>query len=207
MVASVTSLDFQNEQEINRAIETIHITNMMEVPDLATYMLEDERLGTFKSWPFNEDTSCNARKMAEAGYIFCGSKDEPDLVQCQVCLKKLDGWKQDDDPWNEHKTHSSSCLFVKIGKKDADLTVYNHFDLSLERTKNIMKAEHAEQRAAFIEKAEESKQLLQYVRSSQTFHTSLLPYRQGDRNSKVLPDYTAIQHRRQLSSYILLINR
>lgn len=39
---------------------------------------------------------------------------------------------------NEHKTHSSSCLFVKIGKKDADLTVYNHFDLSLERTKNIM---------------------------------------------------------------------
>jgi hypothetical protein len=37
--------------------------------------------------------------MAEAGFVFCGSKSEPDLVQCQVCLKKLDGWEQDDDPW------------------------------------------------------------------------------------------------------------
>jgi len=27
---------------------------------------------------------------------------------------------------------------VKIGKKDADLTAYNHLDLSLERTKNVM---------------------------------------------------------------------
>jgi hypothetical protein len=37
--------------------------------------------------------------MAEAGFIFCGSKDEPDLVHCQVCLKKLDGWEEDDSPW------------------------------------------------------------------------------------------------------------
>jgi hypothetical protein len=39
--------------------------------------------------------------MAEAGFIFCGSKSEPDLTQCQVCLKKLDGWEKDDDPWYE----------------------------------------------------------------------------------------------------------
>jgi hypothetical protein len=37
--------------------------------------------------------------MAEAGFIFCGSKSEPDLAQCHVCLKKLDGWEQDDEPW------------------------------------------------------------------------------------------------------------
>jgi hypothetical protein len=39
--------------------------------------------------------------MAEAGFVFCGSKQEPDLTQCQVCLKKLDGWEKDDDPWYE----------------------------------------------------------------------------------------------------------
>jgi hypothetical protein len=39
---------------------------------------------------------------------------------------------------NEHKKHCPSCLFVKTGKKDADLTVYEYLNLSFERKKNIM---------------------------------------------------------------------
>lgn len=38
-------------------------------------------------------------QMAAAGFHFTGSKNEPDLAQCFVCLKELDGWEEDDDPW------------------------------------------------------------------------------------------------------------
>jgi len=38
-------------------------------------------------------------QLAEAGFICCVSKHDNDLVQCQVCLKKLHGWEEDDDPW------------------------------------------------------------------------------------------------------------
>lgn len=131
----------------------------MNVPaqymNVEDYMFQDQRLETFKEWPFNKDSSCTVHKMAEAGFIFCGSKSEPDLAQCYVCLKKLDGWEQDDEPWKEHKKHSPSCLFVKIGKKEADMTPLNHLDLFFERRKNTMKEEYEAYRASLLEMAEE----------------------------------------------------
>jgi hypothetical protein len=38
-------------------------------------------------------------QMAAAGFYFAGSKSEPDLACCFVCLKELDGWEEEDDPW------------------------------------------------------------------------------------------------------------
>ncbi|XP_023723909.1 baculoviral IAP repeat-containing protein 5-like [Cryptotermes secundus] len=137
---------------------------LAQYKNMKDYMFQDQRLETFSEWPFDEDSSCNAHKMAEAGFIFCGSKSEPDLAQCQVCLKKLDGWEQDDEPWKEHKKHSPSCLYVKIGKKEADMTVGNYFDLPLERRRNIMKEEYETYRASFIEMAAEVRKKITKLR-------------------------------------------
>jgi hypothetical protein len=38
----------------------------------------------------------------------------------------------------EHAQHSPSCLFVKIGKRECDMTLNDLLDLHLERTKNLM---------------------------------------------------------------------
>lgn len=58
------------------------------------------RLKTFKDWPFqSSDNSCNPEKMAAAGFFTVGGKEEPDLVECFICSKRLHGWDPDDDPW------------------------------------------------------------------------------------------------------------
>lgn len=60
------------------------------------------RLKTFEHWPFqSSDTSCNPERMAVAGFFAVGGKNEPDLVECFICSKQLDGWDPDDDPWYE----------------------------------------------------------------------------------------------------------
>ena len=59
---------------------------------------EKERLATFKNWPFSKKDNCNAEKMAEAGFFSVGTKDEPDLAECFICGKQLDGWEPEDDP-------------------------------------------------------------------------------------------------------------
>jgi baculoviral IAP repeat-containing protein 5 len=118
------------------------------------YIYEEQRLATFKKWPFR-NSFCNARKLAEAGFIFCGSKVDHDLVQCQVCLKNLHGWEKDDDPWTEHAKHSPSCLFVNIGKRECDMTVHNLMELAFERTKNQLREEQAELKARQLAMREE----------------------------------------------------
>lgn len=71
-------------------------------------------------------------QLAEAGFYYIGSKHEPDAVQCFLCGKSLDGWEEEDDPWLEHKKHSSECKFAKLGKPECRLTVYEFFDVQME---------------------------------------------------------------------------
>lgn len=61
--------------------------------------------------------------MAEAGFYWCGSTREPDIVACFICGKILDGWEPQDDPWTEHRQHAPQCAFVKIGRSENQLTV------------------------------------------------------------------------------------
>ena len=37
--------------------------------------------------------------MAESGFFSCATDTAPDLVQCYVCLKELEGWEPTDNPW------------------------------------------------------------------------------------------------------------
>lgn len=94
---------------------------VLESPPL---FLVEERIKTFKNWPFNDKNSCNVRNMAEAGFysVATGSEDA-DAAKCFLCGKELDGWEASDDPWAEHKSHAMKCAFVQLGKKDDELQV------------------------------------------------------------------------------------
>ena len=62
--------------------------------------LEENRVATFKDWPFvNENSACISKILAKAGFSHIPTDLEPDLVKCFCCLKELDGWDPEDDPW------------------------------------------------------------------------------------------------------------
>ncbi|XP_054707191.1 baculoviral IAP repeat-containing protein 5-like [Uloborus diversus] len=97
---------------------------------------ESARLSSFKNWPFNDDSNCSAAKMAEAGFYHCPTAEEPDVVQCYVCFKELDGWEPNDDPWDEHFSHSKNCMFAKLHKAQKDLTISEIYAIEAERKAN-----------------------------------------------------------------------
>lgn len=57
------------------------------------------RIKTFDNWPFTISDKCNKECMAAAGFYAIGNSNEPDLVECFICSKQLDGWEPDDNPW------------------------------------------------------------------------------------------------------------
>ncbi|XP_015588680.1 baculoviral IAP repeat-containing protein 5 [Cephus cinctus] len=95
-----------------------------------------QRLETFVNWPFQSPNSqCNPERMAAAGFVAIGGNDEPDLVECFVCKKQMDGWDPDDDPWDEHVKHTTSCPYIKLNKQDEkQWTVREFFNLINEYT-------------------------------------------------------------------------
>lgn len=91
--------------------------------NLYMFLVED-RIKTFKNWPFSAKAKCNVRKMAEAGFYSVATGDaDADTAKCFLCGKELDGWEATDDPWAEHKSHAPQCAFVQLGKKQDDLRV------------------------------------------------------------------------------------
>lgn len=44
---------------------------LTQYTELGDYMFEDERFETFKTWPFNEDSMCNARKVLHKFIFLC----------------------------------------------------------------------------------------------------------------------------------------
>ncbi|XP_063309515.1 baculoviral IAP repeat-containing protein 5 [Pelobates fuscus] len=93
------------------------------------------RIQSFNNWPFTEDCACTPQKMAEAGFIHCPTANSPDVAQCFFCLKELEGWEPEDDPLEEHRKHSSSCLFISLKKKAEELTLGEFLKLDKERVK------------------------------------------------------------------------
>ncbi|XP_074605814.1 baculoviral IAP repeat-containing protein 5-like [Acropora palmata] len=100
----------------------------------------ENRLATFQDWPFTEETgsSCTATKMAEAGFYHSPNDRDPDIARCFVCFKELEGWEPDDNPWEEHKSHSAKCEFLLLNKKEEDWTVEDFLELETKRQINRM---------------------------------------------------------------------
>ena len=106
----------------------------MEPSDEFTMNQVKNRLVTFSDWPYDHgDCVCTSEKMAEAGFFHIPSDSEPDLVRCFVCLKELDGWEPQDDPYAEHKKHSPKCQFIKMNKKEADWTIEDLLKMEIKR--------------------------------------------------------------------------
>ncbi|EFN75940.1 Baculoviral IAP repeat-containing protein 5, partial [Harpegnathos saltator] len=98
--------------------------------EATSFFWKQGRIKTFDNWPFKISDKCNSECMASAGFYTIGNSDEPDLVECFICGKQLDGWEPDDDPWNEHLKHQSNCSFIKLNKQDEkDWTVDDLYDL------------------------------------------------------------------------------
>lgn len=79
------------------------------------------RLETYRKrrkWPHK---SPEAESMARAGFFFTPSASEPDLVQCFLCDKRLDGWDAEDDPLVEHLAHCPDCGFALALSHDAKM--------------------------------------------------------------------------------------
>lgn len=76
-------------------------------------------------------------QLAEAGFFFIGNENEPDVVQCFLCGKTLDGWEPTDDPWGEHIKHSSNCQFAQLMSPEGSLTYYQFLDIKAALLKNI----------------------------------------------------------------------
>ncbi|XP_046647255.1 baculoviral IAP repeat-containing protein 5-like [Daphnia pulicaria] len=99
---------------------------------LSEMVYEENRLSTFlknRQWPFLEDCNCTPEKMATAGFYWCGSESQPDLVRCFVCLKDFEGWEPNDIPKDEHKRLSPQCPYVKLGKEPENCTVKEVMEL------------------------------------------------------------------------------
>ncbi|CAH0773386.1 unnamed protein product [Bemisia tabaci] len=99
------------------------MADMNSIFNSINFCLLEDRLETYKKWQFGNDAPCSASKMAEAGFYQPNPLGEPGLVKCFICLKELDGWEINDDPWKEHESHQSSCLFIKKKKTENELTL------------------------------------------------------------------------------------
>ncbi|XP_071022105.1 baculoviral IAP repeat-containing protein 5b [Oncorhynchus clarkii lewisi] len=91
------------------------------------------RLQSFADWPFREECQCTPEMMATAGFVHCPSVNEPDVACCFFCLRELEGWEPEDNPWSEHIKRSPNCGFLAMKKDFGELTVAEFYHLEQER--------------------------------------------------------------------------
>ncbi|XP_037038121.1 baculoviral IAP repeat-containing protein 5.2-B [Bradysia coprophila] len=93
-------------------------------------LFEQERLATFRYWKFSDDLPCNKFALSAAGFYKCNTeKDGSDECVCFYCGKALGDWDAEDDPFKEHKAHSSKCKFINLGRRESELKVKEFLDL------------------------------------------------------------------------------
>ncbi|KAJ3514152.1 hypothetical protein NLJ89_g2534 [Agrocybe chaxingu] len=70
---------------------------------------------TTLKWPHPSDFHANPESLAEAGFYYDPSFDDPDNVTCYICEKELGGWEEDDDPFLIHWTKcGQTCCWAKL---------------------------------------------------------------------------------------------
>ncbi|KAG0298776.1 hypothetical protein BGZ96_007651 [Linnemannia gamsii] len=78
----------------------------------------DARIDSFtqktRSWPHPDDFRATPSSLAEAGFYWKPFSASPDNVVCFLCGKSLDDWTKDDDPFEEHLSHSRNCSWAIV---------------------------------------------------------------------------------------------
>ncbi|VVD02646.1 unnamed protein product [Leptidea sinapis] len=133
----LSSLTNENSNEQTMLPPKIHVSPVNTSAATQPTGSEDERVKTFKYWPYNDNNKCNIRNMAEAGFYSVATGDtDVDAVKCFLCGKELDGWEPEDDPWAEHKSHAAYCAFVQLNKREDDLLLPEYLSIILQYMKN-----------------------------------------------------------------------
>ncbi|XP_038059132.1 baculoviral IAP repeat-containing protein 7-like [Patiria miniata] len=86
------------------------IIDSFETEVQLTSRSEYKRLLSYCSWPRNHPM--DPRDLAKAGFYFL-EKDDIPVVQCFACYGKIQNWKPQDIPRQEHARRFPSCPFVK----------------------------------------------------------------------------------------------
>ncbi|XP_032994954.1 baculoviral IAP repeat-containing protein 5 [Lacerta agilis] len=126
--------------------------------------LKEHRVATFDQWPFASGCSCTPDRMAEAGFIHCPTENAPDVAQCFICFKELEGWEPDDDPMEEHRKHSPNCAFLALQKDIKDLTIQEFMRLCRERMKALIRKEINQKINDLEKRAEKTCNAIQLLR-------------------------------------------
>uniref|UniRef100_A0A8C1PGX0 Baculoviral IAP repeat containing 5b n=1 Tax=Cyprinus carpio TaxID=7962 RepID=A0A8C1PGX0_CYPCA len=79
-----------------------------------------------------KDCQCTPELMAKAGFAHCPSENEPEVACCFYCLRELEGWEPEDNPWSEHAKCSPNCAFLCMKKTFDKLTAIEYFQLEQE---------------------------------------------------------------------------
>ncbi|CAM5089789.1 baculoviral IAP repeat-containing protein 5.1-like [Natator depressus] len=109
--------------------------HLIEFRDMYEY---ENRIKTFRDWPFMENCKCTPEHMARAGFIHCPSANEPDVAKCFFCLIELEGWEPNDDPQVEHSKRPSNCGFLSLTKNFDDLTMEEYYMLEMDRLRTFL---------------------------------------------------------------------
>ncbi|XP_052861636.1 death-associated inhibitor of apoptosis 1-like [Anopheles cruzii] len=76
-----------------------------------SYAIEANRLSSFKSWP--KSIHQKPQQLSDAGFFYTGFGDR---VECFSCGGGLNDWEPEDEPWEQHAKHHSTCEYVKLVK-------------------------------------------------------------------------------------------
>ncbi|CAJ0591209.1 unnamed protein product [Cylicocyclus nassatus] len=111
------------------------------------------RKATFKNWCFDKDNyQCSSDALAKAGFYFTGSRYEPAAATCAFCYKEMI-FEENDDPWLEHRSHSKTCNFVELNKREEKDWTVNDFMFLLS---GRIAAEQRSKMKQFIENYDEA---------------------------------------------------
>ncbi|KAF8902363.1 hypothetical protein CPB84DRAFT_1846308 [Gymnopilus junonius] len=70
---------------------------------------------TTLKWPHPPEFRANPETLAEAGFYYDPSYEDPDNVTCYMCDKELGGWEEDDDPFLIHwEKCGQSCCWASV---------------------------------------------------------------------------------------------
>ncbi|KAF6761781.1 hypothetical protein DFP72DRAFT_1002723 [Ephemerocybe angulata] len=66
-------------------------------------------------WPHPASFTANPDTLAEAGFYYSPSAEDPDNVSCFMCEKQLSDWEEDDDPFDIHYDKcANKCAWANI---------------------------------------------------------------------------------------------
>ena len=82
--------------------------NLMALTD--SFDQKNIRLASFSKWPSH--ARANPALLAEAGFYYTG-EGAGDTVTCYSCKVKLNSWRDDMNPLEEHKKKSPGCAFIR----------------------------------------------------------------------------------------------